>query len=122
MSDRTIYVDIDDVLCETAQYCLRIVEREFGKKVEFDKLFVFDLGISCGLSSAERDHLYEVIHHPWEIVEVDPIPNAIQTLHRWQARDYDIALVTGPPAFNNRADPGVDRSAWRSLLFPYVRR
>jgi len=35
MSDRTIYVDIDDVLCETAQYCLRIVEREFGKKVEF---------------------------------------------------------------------------------------
>ena len=110
MSDRTIYVDIDDVLCETAQYCLRIVEREFGKKVEFDKLFVFDLGISCGLSSAERDHLYEVIHHPWEIVEVDPIPNAIQTLRRWQARNYDIALVTGrPPSTIEPTQAWIDR-------------
>jgi len=97
MSDQTIYVDIDDVLCETAQHCLRVVEREFGRKVEFDKLFIFDLGIACGLSSAESDHLYEVIHRPLEILEVDPIPDAIETLRRWEARDYDIALVTGRP-------------------------
>lgn len=95
----TIYVDLDDVLCETAQHCLRIVEREFGKRVGFEELTVFDLGTSCGLNREERDHLYRIIHEPDELLALTPIPGAIATLREWAELGYDVAIVTGrPPA------------------------
>ena len=34
----TIYVDFDDVLCETALGLARIVEEEFGRKVAFEDI------------------------------------------------------------------------------------
>ena len=49
-TSQTIYVDMDDVLCETARGCLEIIERVFGKRVAYEQLTDFDLGNSCELS------------------------------------------------------------------------
>ena len=38
-----IYVDIDDVLCETAASLCEIVAREFGRHVAYEDVFQFDL-------------------------------------------------------------------------------
>jgi uncharacterized HAD superfamily protein len=98
-SSKTIYVDLDDVLCQAARHFLLVVEREFGKRIEYEQLTNFDVGHSCGLTAAEREKLYEVVHRPDELLRMVPIDEAIQVLKEWQARGFDIAIVTGrPPA------------------------
>lgn len=94
---QTIYVDMDDVLCETAQHFLVILEREFGKKFSFEQLTDFDLGEACELTTGEREELYRIVHHGDELLSISPIDGAIDVLRRWAAADYEIAIVTGRP-------------------------
>jgi uncharacterized HAD superfamily protein len=95
----TIYVDMDDVLCETARGCLTIIESNFGKRIAYECLTNFDLGQSCELGPEELAALYHIVHHPDELLKLEPIQGAIQVLQQWVAAGYRIAIVTGrPPA------------------------
>ena len=93
----TIYVDMDDVLCETARRFLTIVEREFGKRVAYEQLTNFDIGHACNLQPAERDELYRIVHEDKELLNLTPIDDAIEVLQRWSNGGYEIAIVTGRP-------------------------
>ena len=96
---KTIYVDMDDVLCETARGCLEIVERVFGKRVAYEQLTDFNLGNSCELSSEQTAELYHIVHHPDELLRLQPVNGAIAVLNQWMAKGFEIAIVTGrPPA------------------------
>ena len=94
---KNIYVDMDDVLCETARRFLVVIEREFGKQIAYDRLTDFDFETSCGLTVAERARLYDRIHYADEILAIEPIPEAIDVLNRWAGAGYQIAIVTGRP-------------------------
>jgi len=94
---KTIYVDLDDVLCQTARHFLVIVEREFGKRVSYEQLTNFDIGTSCGLHTEEREHLYRVVHEPSELMKMAPIDDAINALRQWVEAGFEIAIVTGRP-------------------------
>jgi uncharacterized HAD superfamily protein len=93
----TIYVDMDDVLCETARGCLAIIERQFGRRVAYECLTSFDLGRACELGPEETAALYHIVHHPDELLKLAPIPAAIPILRQWTAGGYEIAIVTGRP-------------------------
>jgi uncharacterized HAD superfamily protein len=96
---KTIYVDLDDVLCQTARRFLVIVEREFGKKFTYEQLTNFDVGTACGLQPIEREKLYHIVHQPDELMQMAPIAGAIAVLNQWCERGYEVAVVTGrPPA------------------------
>ncbi len=94
---KTIYVDLDDVLCHAARHFLKIVEREFGKRVAYEQLTDFDIGESCGLSTAERDELYRIVHQPEELLSMAPVKEAVAVLRRWEESGFEIAIVTGRP-------------------------
>jgi uncharacterized protein len=94
---QTIYVDMDDVLCHAARHFLMIVQREFGKRIEFAQLTNFDVGESCGLRPDEREELYRVVHRPEELLRMAPVDEAIAVLERWQEQGFEIAIVTGRP-------------------------
>jgi len=94
---KTIYVDLDDVLCEAARHFLVIVEREFGKRIAYEQLTHFDVGHSCGLSFGERDELYRIVHRPDELMSMAPVGEAIAVLKQWEAQGFEIAIVTGRP-------------------------
>jgi uncharacterized HAD superfamily protein len=94
---RTIYVDMDDVLCQAARHFLVIVEREFGKRFTYDQLTNFDVGQSCGLQVAEREELYRIVHRPDELLKMAPIEAAIPVLEQWKENGFEIAIVTGRP-------------------------
>ena len=94
---KTIYVDLDDVLCQTARHFLVIVEREFGKRVHYEDLTNFDIGAACGLSADERQRLYLIVHEPDELMQIKPIEEAIRALKQWAQAGFDIAIVTGRP-------------------------
>jgi uncharacterized HAD superfamily protein len=96
---KTIYVDFDDVLCQTARHFLAVVEREFNKRIAYEELTDFDIGASCGLDREEADELYRIVHRPDELMQMAPIEGAIGALRQWAASGYEIAIVTGrPPA------------------------
>lgn len=98
-NSKAIYVDLDDVLCETARHFLVIVEREFGKRFIYEQLTDFDIGTSCGLLAEEREELYRIVHEPRELMKMAPIEAAIATLRQWAEAGFEIAIVTGrPPA------------------------
>ena len=98
-STKTIYVDLDDVLCQTARHFLVVVERKFGKRVVYDQLTNFDVGTACGLRANDRDLLYRIVHEPGELMQIAPIAEGIATLKQWADADFEIAIVTGrPPA------------------------
>lgn len=94
---RTIYVDLDDVLCQAARHFLIVVEREFGRRIAYEQLTNFDVGHSCGLAPEERDELYRIVHRPHELLSMAPVDEAIAVLKRWQEQGFDIAIVTGRP-------------------------
>jgi 5'(3')-deoxyribonucleotidase len=91
---KTIYVDMDDVLCETARGCLEIVERVFGKRIAYEQLTDFNLGNACELSSEETAELYHIVHHPDELLRLKPVNGAIAVLNQWMAAGFEIAIVT----------------------------
>lgn len=97
MKSKTIYVDFDDVLCETARHFLVIVEREFNKRITYDELTDFDVGSSCGLGPLETDELYRIVHRPEELMQMASIEGAIAALQQWANSGYEIAVVTGRP-------------------------
>jgi hypothetical protein len=97
LDSKTIYVDMDDVLCQAARHFLFIVEREFGKRITYEQLTNFDVGESCGLRSKERDELYRIVHRPEELLQMAPIDGALPVLAQWQKAGFEIAIVTGRP-------------------------
>jgi uncharacterized protein len=93
----TIYVDMDDVLCQAARHFLVIVEREFGRRIGYEQLTNFDVGHSCGLRPQERDELYRIVHRPEELLQMAVVEEARPVLRRWREEGFKIAIVTGRP-------------------------
>jgi uncharacterized HAD superfamily protein len=94
---KTVYVDMDDVLCHAARHFLKIVEREFGKTFAYEQLTNFDVGESCGLTGEERDELYRIVHRPDELLSMAPMEEASAVLREWERSGFEIAIVTGRP-------------------------
>jgi len=92
-----IYVDIDDVLCNTARALMALLEQAFKKRVSYDSITSFDLKVSFGLTQDEYEHFMHLAHRPDQILSMDPIPEAIETLKKWMDSGYDITIVTGRP-------------------------
>jgi uncharacterized HAD superfamily protein len=88
---------MDDVLCETAQHFLTILEREFGKKFSFEQLTDFDVGQACALTEGQREHLYRIVHNTDELLSIPPIDGAVNVIGEWAESGYEIAIVTGRP-------------------------
>jgi uncharacterized HAD superfamily protein len=94
---KTIYVDMDDVLCETARALLAIAEREFGKTIPYDQLNTFEVGEACGLESHEIQELFRLAHYPEELLGMLPIDEAVSVLNEWAEAGHEIVIVTGRP-------------------------
>ena len=92
-----IYVDIDDVLCETASRYVAIAALEFGKSVRYEDLACFDMQAVFGMTARDFDHFFQRVHQPDILLDLEPVPGAIETLNAWQARGLEIAIVTGRP-------------------------
>lgn len=94
-----IYVDFDDVLCETAKLLMRVAKREFGTEVDFESIGSFDIGVSFGLTPKQVEHTMDILHDPIVIAAIEPVEGAAGVLGRWANTGFKIDVVTGrPPA------------------------
>ncbi len=97
MSVPLVYVDFDDVLCETAQAFLDVVEHEFGRRYAFEDIHFFNLEKSFHLNQEEYDRLMGLIHDPATLRMMEPMPGVLDVLETWACRGVQIAVVTGRP-------------------------
>jgi len=98
-ASNTIYIDMDDVLCETARAFMVVLEREFGKHVAYEDLTTFDLGKACGITQDEVDRLFELAHAEEVILGLTAKIGGKDMLRQWADLGYALAIVTGrPPA------------------------
>ena len=92
-----VYVDIDDVLCDTTRAFPALLKEHFGKTVQFDDIHSFDLSISFGLSPDELQEFMAIAHSPQVLRDHEPVDGSIEALSRFFAKQYEILLVTGRP-------------------------
>lgn len=93
-----IYVDIDDVLCETAVHLCRLAERNFGRIVPYEKVFQFDLQGVFGLTDAEMARFMVLSHEPASLMAHEETPGAAAGVRALRAAGHDVEIVTGRPA------------------------
>lgn len=101
-----IYIDFDDVLCETARALSALLEREFGKTVSFENIFAFDLQRSFDLTAKELEHLMLLGHQPEVLGQIEPVEGAIETLRKWVEGGSRVVIVTGRPASSYEVSVG----------------
>ena len=90
-----IYVDFDDVLSDTTSAFVKILKREFDKRVGFEDISSFNLKVSFNLSDKEYAHFFQRVHQPDVIMAFPLIKGAIGVLEDWINLGYQISIVTG---------------------------
>lgn len=98
-----IYVDIDDVLCETAASLCGIVAREFGRHVAYEDVFQFDLQDVFGLTDEEMRRFMVVSHDPDNLKAFPVTDGAAEGIAALRAAGHTVEIVTGRPASSHVA-------------------
>lgn len=92
-----IYVDFDDVICETARYFTVLAKELFNKEIPYESIQFFDLQKSFGISDEQFVELMRVAHLPEILLKYEENPGAVETLNKWVDLGYDISIITGRP-------------------------
>ncbi len=100
---RHIYVDLDDVLAQTARGFLQILAEVFDKEVAFEEITQFDLGVSFDLTPEELDRFLVEAHRPERLMEFEPVDGAVDVLSRWAGEGRTVDILTGRPPSSNDA-------------------
>lgn len=98
-----IYVDIDDVLCETAASLCEIVAREFDRHVAYEDVFQFDLQEVFGLTDEEMRRFMVVSHDPVNLAAFPVTEGAAEGIAALHAAGHEVEIVTGRPASSHVA-------------------
>ena len=93
-----IYVDFDDVLCETARALAAVAREVFARNVPYEEIAVFDLRHAFSLSNDEIEHLMDLAHEAEFLEDLDPTPGAVEAIRFLQAAGHDVVIVTGRPS------------------------
>ena len=90
-----IYIDFDDVLCETARALSVLALEMFGRDVPYDDIQFFDLEKSFSLTDAQLDRLMARAHEDHFLLNLAPTPGGTDAIHAWEAAGHDVSIVTG---------------------------
>ncbi len=98
-NSKRLYIDIDDVLCETAGALARIVNEQFGKNFTYNDVTNFNLQHAFNLTPEQFHHMFEIFHREENILNFEPIEHAVDSVNFLFDQGHNISVVTGrPPA------------------------
>jgi uncharacterized HAD superfamily protein len=121
MSSRSIYVDMDDVICETCRGFLTLLADEYDRRVVYEEVKVFDLSKSFHMSPAEIEEFMARAHQPDVLAGFTPLPGALETLQNWHDRGFKIDIMTGrPPSCRGSTEEWLQRHRVRYHSLNFV--
>lgn len=92
-----IYIDFDDVICETAKYFTKIAKDLFDIDVPYREVQFFNLQKSFDLTDDQYDELMRAGHIPANLLAYEETPDASQTINKWVDEGHEVSIVTGRP-------------------------
>jgi hypothetical protein len=101
-----IYIDFDDVLCETARHLSDMARDLFSRNVPYEAISVFNLQEAFTLSEAEIGHLMDHAHRTEFLTGLTPAPGGLEAVRALEACGHDLAIVTGRPATSHDGSCG----------------
>jgi uncharacterized HAD superfamily protein len=93
-----IYIDFDDVLCETARHLSDMARELFARDVPYEAISVFNLKEAFALSDAEIEDLMERAHDTDFLERLAPAPGGLEAVRALESQGHELAIVTGRPA------------------------
>lgn len=112
-----VYVDFDDVLCETARAFTGLLERRFGRRVAFEDIHSFNLEESFSLGPDDLTELMRLGHLPEFLLGLEPVDGAVASMEEWAGRGVEVWIVTGRPTSSD----SVSREWLQRRGVPYQR-
>lgn len=92
-----IYVDFDDVICETARDLARLAASHYNRRVPYEAIRAFNLREAFTLDEADYLELMAEAHRSERLLALQPTPGAVTTLQQWLAAGAEVEVVTGRP-------------------------
>ena len=91
-----IYIDFDDVLCETARHLSDLARELFGRQVPYEAISGFDL----------QQALMEHAHRDDFLAGLTPTPGGVEGVRALESRGHELVIVTGRPAVSHPGSCG----------------
>lgn len=92
-----IYIDFDDVICETAKYFTKIAKELFDIEVPYREVQFFNLQKSFDLNDSQYDELMRAGHFPENLLAYEETPGASEIINKWVDEGHEVSIVTGRP-------------------------
>ncbi len=97
-SPARIYLDFDDVICETARTLTELLYKMCGRSVAYEEIYAFDLGKSFELSEVELQRLMHLAHEDDFLMSLPPSDGALSGIRSLVDSGLQPVIVTGRPA------------------------
>ena len=88
-----IYIDFDDVLCETALAFTRIAKEMFGINVPYREVQFFNLKKTFDLTDSQYEELMKAGHFPDNLLNYEETPGASETINKWVDMGHEVLLL-----------------------------
>ncbi len=95
-----VYIDFDDVICETAQAFSRIAKELFDIDVPYREVQFFNLKKTFDLTDKQYEELMVAGHLPDTLLGYVETPGASETINKWVDEGHEVKIITGRP-FNS---------------------
>lgn len=92
-----IYIDFDDVICETAKFFTKIAKELFDIDVPYRQVQFFNLQKTFDLTDEQYDELMKVGHYPCNLLSYEETPGASDTINQWVDEGHEVFIITGRP-------------------------
>lgn len=92
-----IYIDFDDVICETAKYFTKLARELFGIDVPYQEVQFFNLQKSFDINEEQYDALMKAGHIPANLLAYEETPGAAETINKWADEGHEVSVITGRP-------------------------
>lgn len=92
-----IYVDFDDVICETAKHITMVAKRLFGIDLPYREIQFFNLQKTFDLTDGQYELLMRECHTPESLLAYEETPHASDVINRWIDAGHEVLVITGRP-------------------------
>ena len=92
-----VYIDFDDVICETGRYFTKIAKDLFGIDLPYNQVQFFNLQKAFDINEEQYDLLMKEGHTPENLLAYEETPGASRMINKWVDEGHEVSIITGRP-------------------------
>lgn len=90
-----VYIDFDDVICETGVYFTKIAKELFDIDLPYSQFQFFNMKKTFGLDDCQYEELMKVGHLSSSLLAYEETPGASSVINKWIDQGHEVYIITG---------------------------